>query len=314
MKKIIIAGPGNSGSGAILDFLKDRDDVFLPFENQEFRLVNDPDGIRDLEHNLYYNFSINGASNSMYAFKKFCKHLESKKKNRYPSKFHHLCQEYLKNITHLEYNGLPNFSKSKINLIDTFRFYFEKIILNKKISDIDVFKLILPVNHNLFINYSTNFIDKIIKSTDTYSNDKLALIDQSVNIYEAAQNLKFFSNSKCIITLRDPIGTYYSISQNPAFAYAGLTIDKFIRWYEYIYEKISNLEINSNKFLIIKFDDFLCKHNQTKKTILKFLSLDEKYSSFDIEKSIQKNSNIDSKLSSNDLHQLKTKLSKFIQK
>ena len=121
MKKIIIAGPGNSGSGAILDFLKDRDDVFLPFENQEFRLVNDPDGIRDLEHNLYYNFSINSASNSMYAFKKFCKHLESKKKNHYPSKFHHLCQEYLKNITQLEYNGLPNFSKSKINLINTFR-------------------------------------------------------------------------------------------------------------------------------------------------------------------------------------------------
>ena len=62
MQKIIIAGPGNSGSGAVFDFLKTREDIFLPFYNQEFRLVNDPEGISDLESSFYYNFSINGTN------------------------------------------------------------------------------------------------------------------------------------------------------------------------------------------------------------------------------------------------------------
>ena len=45
MKKILIAGPGNSGSGAVLDYLKSRQDTFLPFSNEEFRIVCDPNGI-----------------------------------------------------------------------------------------------------------------------------------------------------------------------------------------------------------------------------------------------------------------------------
>ena len=56
MKKILIAGPGNSGSGAVFDFLKARNDTFIPFEDEEFRIVNDPSGIHNLEKNFYNNY------------------------------------------------------------------------------------------------------------------------------------------------------------------------------------------------------------------------------------------------------------------
>ena len=35
-----------------------REDFQSPFGNQEFRIINDPDGINDLYFNLYKNFSL----------------------------------------------------------------------------------------------------------------------------------------------------------------------------------------------------------------------------------------------------------------
>ena len=45
-----------------------RGDFQSPFGKQEFRIVNDPDGLNDLYLNLYENFSINNAANAVYNF------------------------------------------------------------------------------------------------------------------------------------------------------------------------------------------------------------------------------------------------------
>ena len=55
MKIFIVLGSGNSGAGAIRDFLMSRKDFQSPFGIQEFRIINDPDGINDLYFNLYIN-------------------------------------------------------------------------------------------------------------------------------------------------------------------------------------------------------------------------------------------------------------------
>ena len=41
MRIFIILGSGNSGAGAIHDYLLSRDDFFSPFNGKEFRLMND---------------------------------------------------------------------------------------------------------------------------------------------------------------------------------------------------------------------------------------------------------------------------------
>ena len=52
MKSVIVLGSGNSGAGAIKDYLMSRDDFQSPLGDQEFRIITDPDGIND----LYINF------------------------------------------------------------------------------------------------------------------------------------------------------------------------------------------------------------------------------------------------------------------
>ena len=56
MKTVIVLGSGNSGAGGVRDYLMSRDDFQSPFIDQEFRIINDPDGINDLYVNLYKNF------------------------------------------------------------------------------------------------------------------------------------------------------------------------------------------------------------------------------------------------------------------
>ena len=58
MKTVIVLGSGNSGAGAIHDYLQSRNDFQSPFKGKEFRLVNDPNGLDELYNNLYKNFSI----------------------------------------------------------------------------------------------------------------------------------------------------------------------------------------------------------------------------------------------------------------
>ena len=48
--KTIVISPGNSGGGAVFDYLRSRGDFISPFQTEEFRMVADPDGLNDLYH------------------------------------------------------------------------------------------------------------------------------------------------------------------------------------------------------------------------------------------------------------------------
>ena len=50
-KIVIIVSSGNSGGGALHDYLLSRKDFVSPIHGEEFRLIADPHGIE----NLYYH-------------------------------------------------------------------------------------------------------------------------------------------------------------------------------------------------------------------------------------------------------------------
>ncbi len=318
MEKIIISGPGNSGSGAIFDFLKDRSDIFLPF-NEEFRLVNDPDGIQNLEENFYNNFSINNSAISFERFEKFCKHLSSFKNSSkelvYPENFEELYKEFISSLISVSYNGLPRFKRFNLSFKEKLNFYFNKIILNKKIKDLDLFRMIIPIEKNLFVQKSTNFINNIISRSSNFQKNKIALIDQGINIFRITENMKYFSNSKNILTIRDPRGTYYTTLQlkkkNISFAYQGLEINEFVKWYKFIYDKINKIE-NENKTLIVQFEKFVLDYKNVSLKILDFLQLENQKTKFDINKSLKNINDIENKIEKNSLNIIKSELKDFL--
>ena len=59
--KTIIISPGNSGGGAVFEYLVSRDD-FVSFKFEEYRMVGDPDGLYDLYLNCYKHVNIYSSS------------------------------------------------------------------------------------------------------------------------------------------------------------------------------------------------------------------------------------------------------------
>lgn len=319
MKKLIIAGPGNSGSGAIFDFFKSRED-FFPLLDDEFRLVNDPYGIQNLEENFYNNFSINNCANAYYNFRLFCDELSNYKilkgGNVYPHSFKSDYHKFNENIIVDCYNGLPRFVRFKLNLFEKFKLHFLKIFLKKKIKDINIFKMIIPVNREKFVSLSIDFIDQIVKSSNNFEKNKICLIDQGVNLFNLNNNLKYFSDSKCIVVLRDPRGTFLTIkkllNKNIAYAYQGLEINKFIPWYRNLYNRINKLSFDKQKVITVKFEDFILKYESECSKLIDFLGVNSIKSKFDVNKSMYNFYDIEKDLTNNELHIIKNELKDFL--
>ena len=72
MKIITCASYHGTGSSAITDFFSEFSNC-SSVESFEFRLVHDPDGIRDLEYNIIEN---NNRLNTSYAIKKYIKNVK----------------------------------------------------------------------------------------------------------------------------------------------------------------------------------------------------------------------------------------------
>ena len=109
MKIITCASYYGTGSSAVTDLINECDNVHF-LGDYEFRFVQDPDGIKDLEYNLVIN---NHRHNSGYAIKRYERNVEFlngnvfiKKYNRYfGNKWKELSNRYIKDLVDVEYKG-----------------------------------------------------------------------------------------------------------------------------------------------------------------------------------------------------------------
>ena len=69
MRIISCASYYGSGSSAITDFVSEFDSVYS-FTDEEFRFVQDPDGVSDLEYNLVENFNRHNSGHAIKRYKK----------------------------------------------------------------------------------------------------------------------------------------------------------------------------------------------------------------------------------------------------
>ena len=155
MKTIIVMGSGNSGAGAIHDYLLSRKDFQSPFKGKEFRIVLDPDGLDELYQSLYLNFSINGSANKIENFRKFIINTlnsnYNKKNKIYKNNLKEISDNFLSNICQVSYNGSPQFYFDKISLIKKIKFYINRFILKKNSREIELLKMTVPCEENLFL-------------------------------------------------------------------------------------------------------------------------------------------------------------------
>lgn len=275
---VITVGSGNSGCGAVHDYLRSRDDFSTPFFGQEFRLINDPDGIDNLYQNFYENFTINNAASAFERFKIYSSqiikskvYIDGKRKNLFNDEAESLIHNFVINISNLKYYAMPKYKYLSLNIFEKLLFYFKYQLLNEKINKIKLHKLILPVEEKKFVNETKKLIFSLCQNNIKLK--KNIILDQSASYWRPDRYFRYFNNLKIIIINRDPRSIYYSMSSRNSKAYPSESVKTFCNWYKYIRGK--QFKIKNKNIYCIQYEKFVNNFKIESKKLNRFLNIKE---------------------------------------
>ena len=323
MKTVVTIGTGNSGCGAIQDYLIKSTKFKSPFKGQEFRMMDDPDGILNLYHNFYTNRSINNYSNAIMRFKNYIENLinlemniNGKNTKVYNKKVMSLTNDYIKNITTLNYNSFPQFIALQTNLLKKKYFHYKKIVSGNK--NQSFFKMYLPVDEKIFFKHSIIYLNKIIKCQLKDKKIDHIVLDQALNMLNFVDIFSYFENVKVIIVTRDPRGIWNSMKSRGSLAYPHYSLKVWTAWYDQIMQQFEDYKRKIPKkymknILQIKFEDFVKNYEKEQKKIINFLKIKKINNNFDIKTTEFNVFKARKELSNFEKNYIKNKLSKYLQ-
>lgn len=287
MKFISCASYYGSGSSAITDFVSEFSSVYS-FTDEEFRFIQDPDGIADLEYNLVENFN---RHNSGHAIKRYIKLVDFYCGNMFGRKYEKFfhgnwkkySDEYIKKITDFTYHGWWLY-----DLLDKGKFfYFRKRFVNKFLR-ITMWKNQPERTFNTLkkeITYCAHpSEDKFIKCTKEYIEKLFAsvcegmdtvMVDQLVPPTNLDRYTRYFNNIKVVIVDRDPRDIFVLEKYVWKDGIIPTDVNDFCKWFKYTRAHRKTESFNSEKVKLIKFEDMVYKYDETKADIINWLNLQE---------------------------------------
>lgn len=288
MKIITCAGYYRTGSSAISD-------LFCEFENctslgdYEFRFVQDPDGISDLEYNLLEN---NHRHNTSHAIKRFIKMIKflngsvySKRYKRFfDNKFYEYSMEYIENITQLKCKAWwhrDQIDKGKI-------FYFLDRVYAKSIGLVQKGRGNTSMLHNEdsyftyilkeeFYKYTREYIEKLFLYANRNNNEFL-VADQLVPPSNINRYLNYFTDIKVICVERDPRDLY--VLERTKYRWGIMpyeNVKEFCDWYTITRAHRKKEIPDPGKVMLINFEDLIYQYETTVEKIINFVGLNKKY-------------------------------------
>ena len=281
MKFIIICGFYATGSSAVVDFMKEFDNVYVIPE--EFRLVSDPYGIRALEENLVEHWSPLRASAAINDFLKYVKSC-SKKKSFFPlagfgmgyaddihPDFVQISQRYIESMCVSTYFQDYYFNKAKKGyltyVIDRCRLGVHVYSKNK-----------VPIAHKYLCYLSRPSKEQFYESTKRYldelfgkfSDKEYIVLDQGIHPWDADVIDKYFSDAKMIAIDRDWRDVYISSVEHHG------VMESDVSSYITKQKMICELHCSSRNFMQMSFEELVTEYDQSICKIMDFLELDSK--------------------------------------
>lgn len=285
--KFIVLGSGESGSGAVYDYLKGRNDIKETFK-KEFRLIPDPGGIIDLHAAIAFGFHVNKASAALKNFRNLCKVFgrsssllgQGEHYSIHINNFENIVEEYIKSIQIVNYKGMPSCERVQLNPLKSFYFRRKHKKAKKNNTKPQIGEMFLPVTEDSFLKKTVQFINSIFYQD--LSNDEIdtypVIVNQGGTFWQPLSSTQYFSDRKVIVVTRDP-RDIFSEFQFYGQAYPGADVNVFCDWYKGIMSHIDYGEWESDLVMHIKFEDFVKNFNSEVIKVNEFLGIDNKINS-----------------------------------
>ena len=277
-----VNGYGYSGSGAVIDLLKEYKNLQV-FDRCEFQWLHQPDGVFDLEYQIVEN---KGRQNSNAALQRFIRNSHTRPafalQLASKGQFHKISKEYIRNLTLLEWKGYCTYEPYDIyrghgNIISTF---FDKAVTEVVCKVFPSFQLPLKrktyfsmVDKGVFNKYTKQYLMKIFECLG-YNLDRPLVVDQLFSATRPSKGMEYFKKAKSIVVVRDPRDIFIdpkTTGRKCNFMPCN-TVDNFILYYQKMHEEIDKYKKNG-EVLIISFEDLVLKYKDTIKKIENYLGI-----------------------------------------
>ncbi|MFR2839546.1 MAG: hypothetical protein ACLTBU_10660 [Zhenhengia sp.] len=288
MRILTCASYYGTGSSAITDLLSEYE-CCKSMSEYEFRFVQDPEGISDLEYNLVENHHRHNSGHALKRYKKKVDFLAGNKiiKKYEPFFNYHWKEysyEYIDKLTEFSYKGYWH-----QDVIDRGEvFYFVKRLHNKilqktiwknqKDRNLDEMKkeitLCSAPSQGQFLDLTREYIDKLFGEANGEKKPNI-IVDQIVPPSNVNRYLRYFNDIKVFVVDRDPRDIYLL----EKYIWKGKVIptesvEVFCEWYKYT-RKHRNTEIyDQKKVMFIQFEDLIYDYERSVKNIEQWLGID----------------------------------------
>ncbi len=281
-----VCGFGSTGSGAVMDFLREFDEVSVG-EDMELSFLYDPDGVLDMENKLISN-PIRFYSGDA-AIKRYRKLMNSYDLKRYVKRympfaeFRKMTEEYIAELIVMQWDGaLWHFDRRQVGKIG---YFFKYWLGGKYLRVFDKLhkdqperfwnhKMYIPVHDERFYTATRKYTKRLLDSICGGAK-KIIAIDQPFPSNNPQCCFKFFEQQcKAVIVNRDPRDLYLLSKKNAVGWEMRFTpiynVEDFIIYYK---DQMELIKRDSKDVLYIQFEDLVYDYENAAKKIKQFLDL-----------------------------------------
>lgn len=281
-----VCGFGSTGSGAVMDFLREFENVSAG-GNMELAFLYDPDGVLDMENALVKN-PIRFYSGDA-AIKKFRKVIYSYDLTRYVKRFmsveafRKISDDYIEDLIDMQWQGgLWHYDRRQVSKLRYLLEYgiggkvlrvFDKLHINQPEGFLG-HRMYIPVHDERFYAATKKYTSKLLGEMCDEHNEILA-IDQPFPSNNPEICFKYFEDDcKAIIVNRDPRDLYL-ISKTLSFGWEmrftpTYNVDDFIFYYR---DQMKLIKEYSEDVLFVQFEDLIYNYEKETTRIKEFLGL-----------------------------------------
>lgn len=276
-----ICGFGNTGASAVVDYLKEFENITF-FDDFEFQLLHQPDGINDLKYHLVRNKERITCNVAINRFIRLCKksRIGQKFKKKIGKKFTEWYTNYINDLILVSWKG-ENSSFDPIDLSHRPSGWLHDffILADKVLRKINPRFHLFPYRKKYFSIISDEAFDSITKkylkklfALLDIDNKNISVVDMLFSSTNTDLGMEFFEDAKAIVVVRDPRDVFVSAKLCPQDSrfMPNDNSKKFCIYYKTLMDNISP----KNSLLILQYEDLIYKYRETTDKIKKFLKIE----------------------------------------
>ena len=297
-----ICGLGFSGSGAVIDLLREYKDIY-GFSNCEMSICYYPDGVEDLDYHLNGSHSRYMSSDAaLYAFHRMMKSRfghNSIRQPQYAKEIMKLTEIYIDALSQVVWKGSWGYR----DYVDgTLKSFFVCNVLQRisliihsvfrksiQLAPLETMRLsVYPLDFEII---TQKYIVDVLKAIGYSEDKKKFVVNQLFSGDDPEKSFKYFNDPYAIVVRRDPRDTYLLVKKMLK-VHAGWiptdNVEDFIKYYRLIYDNIKTGI--TGKVIQIQYEDLIYSYDETVKKIEYFCLINnhiDKYKYFNPTRSIR---------------------------